>query len=290
MLARWLSATIGIPVFLTLSFWGHVPFGLGILLVSLLGLLELLKCYGSRGIRPNLFLAVSGLLIPLWWLVHPADPVHAEPPWLIQIDLYTWIGTMALAFLLGMLMEVVWAARSEDIQVGRNLAYGLLCGGYIALFGGLIALRGIGGTVGAGPLSTASMGLAVLLTTVFSVWAVDSFAYFTGRAIGRRKLAPGLSPGKTVEGAAGGLAAGLAFGAFFGWLLAQAPLGGLLIGFTAGTFGQAGDLFESALKREAGVKDFGGILPGHGGILDRFDSLLVVAPIVAAVILLFDLA
>src|SRR5207237_7126291 len=119
------------------------------------------------------------------------------------------------------------------------------------------------------------------------VWATDSFAYFAGRAFGRHKLAAAVSPGKTVEGALGGLAAALIVGAAGGQLLFVAHSGlspvafGLLVGGIAGVLGQVGDLFDSALKREIGIKDFGGILPGHGGVLDRFDSMLFVAPAVA---------
>jgi phosphatidate cytidylyltransferase len=114
-----------------------------------------------------------------------------------------------------------------------------------------------------------------LLIALLGTFAVDSAAYFTGRAVGRRKLAPRISPGKTLEGAIGGVIAGpvavLALNALAGpglpaW---QAAATGLAVA-VAGT---AGDLAESALKRRAGVKDSGTLIPGHGGILDRVDSL-----------------
>jgi phosphatidate cytidylyltransferase len=95
-----------------------------------------------------------------------------------------------------------------------------------------------------------------------------------------------LSPGKTVEGAIGGLAGGILMGAALGGALLGAPVWGLVAGSVAGTAGQLGDLFESAIKRELGVKDIGRALPGHGGVLDRFDSLLFAAPVMA---LLFGL-
>ena len=117
------------------------------------------------------------------------------------------------------------------------------------------------------------------------VWVADIAAYFTGRAFGRRKLAPSISPGKTWEGAAGAAVAVLAFG--FGVLAMRgaelqggvAVIAVVLLAWTAVSI--VGDLFESLLKRQAGLKDSGNILPGHGGILDRIDSLTSTLPMVA---------
>ncbi len=110
------------------------------------------------------------------------------------------------------------------------------------------------------------------------IWANDTAAYFAGSAFGRHKLAPRISPGKSWEGAVAGAAAGAAVGAVAsGWLgleAATAALFGLLVTIAS----QAGDLFESAMKRRAGVKDSGALLPGHGGVLDRFDGIFFAAP------------
>jgi phosphatidate cytidylyltransferase len=120
-----------------------------------------------------------------------------------------------------------------------------------------------------------------VLLGILAVAAGDTMAYFTGRAIGRRKLAPSVSPNKTVEGAVGGLL-GSVGGAV---LYAHGFLPGVPAGYIAaagaavGVFGQAGDLFESLVKRAAGVKDSGTILPGHGGILDRADAILAAGPV-----------
>ena len=115
---------------------------------------------------------------------------------------------------------------------------------------------------------------------VLAVAAGDTMAYFTGRAIGRRKLAPAVSPNKTVEGAVGGLLGSVGCAALY----AHGFLPGVPVGYAAaagaavGIFGQAGDLFESLIKRAAGVKDSGTLLPGHGGILDRADGILGAGP------------
>ena len=118
-----------------------------------------------------------------------------------------------------------------------------------------------------------------MLHIAVCVWATDTFAYLVGKAIGKHKLAPSLSPGKTWEGSFGGLIGAILAGmAFSAWIHQPLALG-ISLGVLAGTVGQIGDLFESALKRERGIKDFGKLLPGHGGVLDRFDSLLFVAPL-----------
>jgi phosphatidate cytidylyltransferase len=123
-------------------------------------------------------------------------------------------------------------------------------------------------------------GILLTFWAMALVWACDIGAYFAGRAIGGPKLAPAISPGKTWAGLAGGVIAaglfGLALNALFGLPMALALVTPLLA-----LVSQFGDLFESRLKREAGVKDSGSILPGHGGLLDRLDGLVPVAPIAA---------
>jgi len=120
-----------------------------------------------------------------------------------------------------------------------------------------------------------------VLLGVLSVASGDTLAYFTGRAIGRRKLAPFISPNKTVEGAVGGLLGSVTGAVLYAYgFLPEVPAGyAAAAGAAVGVFGQAGDLFESLVKRAAGVKDSGTILPGHGGILDRTDAILAAGPI-----------
>jgi phosphatidate cytidylyltransferase len=128
-------------------------------------------------------------------------------------------------------------------------------------------------------------GFNLLLWTFIVTWATDIGAYFAGRRFGRRKLAPTISPGKTVAGLAGGVVAAALFGGT--WVFAAVlgePL--LLLAPLFALAAQAGDLFESAIKRRAGVKDSGTWLPGHGGVLDRLDGLVPVAVLTAAAQLL----
>ena len=120
-----------------------------------------------------------------------------------------------------------------------------------------------------------------VLLGILAVAAGDTMAYFTGRAIGRRKLAPVLSPGKTVEGAVGGLLGSVAGAVLYAHgFLPGVPAGYIAAaGAAVAVSGQAGDLFESLIKRAAGVKDSGTIFPGHGGILDRADGILAAGPV-----------
>lgn len=113
------------------------------------------------------------------------------------------------------------------------------------------------------------------------IFAGDIGAYYVGTLLGRHKLAPSISPGKTIEGSAGGIAANIGAGFLFAHLFLPAlPWAvGLAFFVVLGAAGQAGDLFESKLKRAGNIKDSGGILPGHGGILDRIDALLFAAPL-----------
>ena len=124
-------------------------------------------------------------------------------------------------------------------------------------------------------------GLFLLLWAFIVTWSTDIGAYFVGRAIGRKKLAPAISPGKTVAGFWGGVAAAAIFGGAWA-LLTGLGTALLVLAPLFGMAAQAGDLFESWMKRRAGVKDSGSWLPGHGGVLDRLDGLVPVAILTAA--------
>jgi phosphatidate cytidylyltransferase len=162
----------------------------------------------------------------------------------------------------------VGRGRPEN-DVARRLAVSLLPLVYIALPLGVIA-------------STRDRwGAGALLALLLTVMASDVAQYYGGRLLGRRSLAPIISPKKTVEGAVSGLAAGLIVLPVLGrwWLSEQPPWTLGVLGATVAASGIAGDLLESLLKRSAGVKDASELIPGHGGMLDRIDSLLFAGPV-----------
>lgn len=215
-----------------------------------------------------------------------------------------------LAFVAGEGFASAWQRWAGQPSAGAWVAFGLA-----AQAVGVVALIGRGspqtgaGTVGAilGPLwilsplaaafllqrlgahGAAGWHASPLLLLLVPVWAGDTAAMLVGRRWGRRKLAPRVSPGKTWEGALANVAAALAGGLLAAAATGAPPAAGLACGFASGTLGQAGDLFESWLKRRAGVKDSGSLLPGHGGVLDRIDALLFSAWPVAGVLWAFGI-
>jgi phosphatidate cytidylyltransferase len=128
----------------------------------------------------------------------------------------------------------------------------------------------------------------LLIFTMAATWSTDTFAYFIGIRYGKNKLCPGISPKKTVEGSLGGLGGSVLSGIITGWILQrfyQLPIGYehyIIMSIICGFASQAGDLAASSIKRFCGIKDFGNILPGHGGILDRFDSIMFTVPVIYA--------
>jgi phosphatidate cytidylyltransferase len=135
-------------------------------------------------------------------------------------------------------------------------------------------------------------GPLLTLLLLIMVWLADSGAYFAGRRFGRHKLAPLISPGKTREGVYGGLLVSLLFAGVAGWLYSDSPawtLTYVLAALPAMLFSVVGDLLESLMKRQSGLKDSGTLIPGHGGIFDRIDSLVAAAPVYLAGFLWLEL-
>ena len=184
------------------------------------------------------------------------------------------VFTIIVAFAFGIALRELWELR----RAGSVAAVELL-----ALVLGAVSLIYLRSLVDRGAAHGVAAGLPVwLLLAIGATWAADVGAYAIGSVAGKRKLAPRISPGKTWEGAFGGFGgaalAVLGISALFGLGRPEAAVAAV----TIGPFALAGDLLESLLKRRAGVKDSGTLFPGHGGLLDRVDSLLVVAPLVAA--------
>lgn len=236
---------------------------------------ELFRMARAAGYTPfaNLGSAAAGLL-PL--------AVHAVYLGLLQPR----FAYLALTLLV-LLTVALWARNVSGKPLGAVAVTAL----GIAYTGGLLAFAyairyhdyAVGGVM-LGSLAVAAGGVLLGLPLVLT-WATDTGAFFAGRAIGGRKLMPSVSPGKTVSGAVGGLVVSvIVTWAYVSFLLRPAaqlaltPAGIVIFGLGVSVAAQVGDLVESLLKREAGVKDSGALLPGHGGVLDRMDSLLFVLP------------
>lgn len=251
---RFLTAAIGIPLLFVLLFYG-APWGwCAFLAVAVaVGAFELygMTHPGDRVSQITLLLVSVGVTLLLWFY-------GASAPVLLALILLLPIASMLLV--LARLGEVQTAA----LRVAAGAFGPLYIGGGL---GALALLRRDAGDEG-----PAFVVLALMLS-----WLSDTGAYFAGRFLGKHKLYEAVSPKKTVEGALGGLAFAIvgALLAHFFYLKSLPLTDGLVLAVVAGAIGQAGDLGESLLKRSVGVKDSGGIVPGHGGILDRVDALLV---------------
>ena len=185
----------------------------------------------------------------------------------------------ALAGLFWLLVVPLWLLAKWNLE---KLLVGLLAG-WIVLLPACLAL-----------MQLRAIHPLLLLACMAAVWVADIAAYFCGRAFGRHKLAPMISPGKTWEGAIGAFIGVTLYGMIIAWAaerlftksISTPVLAGILLILTAVSI--LGDLFESLVKRQAGVKDSGTILPGHGGVLDRIDSLTSSLPLAGLAILAWD--
>lgn len=188
------------------------------------------------------------------------------------------VAVVALVFDLGLLAVAIVgaamifiAATDRDERSARWVHWGLFYAGAAALAPGMLR--------GSDPAGLATLGFIIVV-----VWSTDIFAYFTGRTLGGPKLLPAVSPKKTLSGAAGGLLAGTVLGAVYAHFV-SGEVGAFIIILAAilSVVGQAGDLFESWIKRRFGVKDSGRLIPGHGGLMDRIDALVVAMAVTWAV-------
>jgi phosphatidate cytidylyltransferase len=271
---RIVTAAVLIPLTLVALFWlGARAWGAVTLAVVVVAASEWANLAGYR--RPAWLLFVVGTLaIAGGLLFAPASGFGSEGGWPEAVPLFV-CGTATLFWLL---VAPAWLAAGWRVE--SKLALALT--GWLVLIAAWVALVQI---------QARSPGLLLALMAV--VWIADTAAYFTGRAFGRHPLAPSISPGKTWEGVYGALAATAVYALA---LLALAPEAdsrassplavalwvALLLALTAVSI--VGDLFESLLKRQRGVKDSGRVLPGHGGVLDRIDALVAAMPAAALVV------
>ena len=177
------------------------------------------------------------------------------------------------------LLALFWLSRPGLGVPGSTLGVNLkMLAGLLAIIPAWAALAGLHAHASGG-------GPKLVLMLLVMVWLADSGAYFAGRQWGRTKLAPVISPGKTWEGVYGGVLLSLVFAALAGGLYSGSlkwTLTYMLVALMAVLFSVVGDLLESLMKRQSGIKDSGSIIPGHGGVLDRVDSMLAAAPMFMA--------
>jgi len=288
MVRRVAFAAVAIPVALGIVWFGGWPLALTVSLVSALGTREFYDLAHKNSIDAarRFGIASAALCGPLALLASPRGPLAGVSSIAVLIGWWPYLGALwILALLVWALARRAPAARPlESVAV---TAFGVLYAGALPAF--LIAIRHsvFGGRSWAGTW--------LVFFPMVVIWVCDSAAMSGGRAIGGAKLAPTISPGKTRSGSTVGVLGGLLVAPTFAYLVfprvgisaSVVPL--LVIAALISVLGQLGDLAESLFKREVGVKDSSTLIPGHGGVLDRFDSLYFALPIAAFCYTLFGI-
>ncbi len=265
---RIITAVIGAPVVMTLVYLGGLFFATLVWLLALLGIREYIKLfrpasrfyvyYGYAGVTALLFSMFTGNLLLIFGVV--------------------------TALFLGSSLSLLFNFDELPVAEITNMFWGVM---YVGMLGFLVMIREIDEIMG---MEWGGMAMTVFIFMV--TWFNDSFAYFVGRQWGTKKLFPVISPNKSLQGYVGGLVFSIIGGLLLSVPIQEAfpyPVGiTIVLIIMIVIIGQLGDLLESAIKRKLETKDSGGLLPGHGGILDRFDSIISVAPIIYFTIMLLE--
>jgi phosphatidate cytidylyltransferase len=268
---RWLTAAIVIPIVLVLVWFGGWVAFAGAVLVTVISLSELYyMMHHSAGYHPQI-----GISIGLSILFLVAAMIPAQRLLILEIGLSVVVLVSFPALFFRQKLDGAIVDWSLTLAIAIYLGWPMSC---------LLLLRGYEPvTIQFYPMFALHLprGSWWLLTVLLGDWGFDSAAFFSGRYLGRHKVAPNISPGKTWEGVIGGLVLSIPAALVFTVL----PLGvpwylAVVLGLLIGVAAVLGDLAESFIKRQSHVKDSGQIMPGHGGLLDRIDSLLFVVIVV----------
>jgi phosphatidate cytidylyltransferase len=261
MLLRVLASIVFIPCFIVITLRGGFHFLVLVDIVIFVGLLEFYGMMAAKGIRPYRAIGIlSGLALS--WYVYFNNGVYS--------DLFLTLGLLAI-----MILELT---RRDNKHAIYHISTTLLGVFYVAFLAShLVLLREL-------PLVAGldySVGSSFVFLAFVVTWSSDTGAYFVGTLLGKTSLIPRVSAKKTVEGSAGGLVFAVAGAVVAKYTFAEYINVGqaVVLGAAAGVIGQLGDLVESMLKRDANLKDTSGLIPGHGGVLDRFDGLLFTSPL-----------
>ena len=282
MKTRVITAIVGLAVLaVVLAFFNTVLFDLVLAGICLLGMHEV---FGAMGFGKK-----------QWYLFAAAVPYTL----LVMLSSSAAVRALLLpaSFLVVLFYNICLIASHSTLDFGKLAGYVYFSGVILFCFYSLIHLKRML------PFATFQYdAIYFILLILCFAWGGDTFAYFAGRAFGKHKLAPVVSPNKTVEGAIGGICGSMLIGVIA--TVIYGMLSGRYAAFTvevtvrhylvvvgmgaiASVLGILGDLFASAVKRQAGIKDYGTIFPGHGGIMDRFDSVMFIAPFVSIVVRYF---
>ncbi len=275
------SAAVFVVVLLSSVYFSFYSFAAFFAFVGLWGLWEFYKLIELKNTQPNRLLGLAiGAFILLIGVTHNLPFYDGyKLTFSGHVDKYKYVILFPLFFVV-MLDELFRNKENPFINIGATLL-GVL---YVPLaFSLFIQLSGTNFNKFISYQAPVNYNSSLILCIIFLIWSNDTFAYLVGSLIGKNKMYERISPGKTWEGTIGGIILTIALAFGLGFVFKSVPMEDLLvIALIVGVIGTMGDLVESMLKRSVGVKDSGNIMPGHGGILDRFDSLIMIAPFVWA--------
>ena len=273
MRERAISAAVLVPVLLVVIAIGGPVLALAVTLITAIAAVEVFRLLHGGGYAP--FLAL-GTAFAVTIVLDAAFPEVLEGSGLL-------LG--AIGIVLVAVASFIKADPRDGLQSWMATVFGAF---YISLLSFIIRLGHAGPDIPpSAPLDFLGPERGWILMLLLAVWAFDTGAFLVGRTIGRTKFIAHISPAKTVEGVAGGVVASTVVVGALLWGLGQNPVHALLLGPLVALAAQAGDLAESVIKRAAGAKDSGTIIPGHGGVLDRVDSFIFAAPVMTLYVLTF---
>lgn len=269
---RIISGLVGLVLLIGVLYMGSIVLGIAVSIIAAIGLYEFYNSISkTKGIHP---IKIVGYLstVPLLLL-------GLEKTGWYSLDLGTMTGMSVCLIIFVSMAVIVFGHKKYNIVDVCATAFGIAYIPFLMSF--LIMLRNM------------EYGNILIWLIFIGAWGTDTLAYTFGRLFGKRKIIPEISPKKTLAGAIGGILGCIflmiVFGViarnYFGLSISYVAL--ILLGLLCGTISQIGDWAASAIKRYVNVKDFGNIMPGHGGVLDRFDSILFVAPVIYYVLVLF---
>ncbi|MBS4027985.1 MAG: phosphatidate cytidylyltransferase [Ignavibacteriales bacterium] len=271
LLSRVLVAIVAIPAILYICFAGGWLFFGFVLLLTIIGLLEFYKLAEAKELHPQKFLGIAlGISVISFFAKEMFN------------DVYNYVSISIFTFSFIILIVELFRNKENALQNLSTTIFGVV---YVAgSFGMLLGLREIDFS------SQQENSGYVIIAILISIWMCDSLAYFGGKTFGKHKLFERVSPKKTWEGAIAGLLGVIIIVPILHsmYLRFLSHFDMLVFAVVIGVFGQIGDLFESLLKRDANVKDSSAIIPGHGGVLDRFDNLLFSVPILYVYFKMFN--
>lgn len=266
MKTRVIAGLCMVPL-LAILYWGGIPLMIAGIIIAAIGVKEFYNGWEALDVKPSKNIAY--IMIGILYAFHLFYFYAHHGSNCIEYSCFVLLW-LVISIVVGMMYG--WKINERGPYDAIATVIGLV---YVVFFSYHIVL-----------LDMLPNGGIFIWTVVLAAFGSDIMAYFTGYLLGKHKLAPNLSPKKTIEGAVGGVVgAGILCGVYGAIFAKEFIIACIIIGLVGGAVSQAGDLTASAFKRKMGIKDYGNLIPGHGGIMDRFDSVIFVAPFVYYLVL-----